>query len=131
VAALVNRAFATFQGLLDAMEKEIIAFERNGVKCEDLIGLGTSVNAHISAIEEALAEFETPSWEQWFSLLEPVSGDMALLKEKSLRKLGEACCKSADEECKKEVLKVLNRVKATKKMIAETLVTVTRDLAHR
>jgi len=129
--ALVNRAFSTFETLLDAMENEIIAFERNGMKCQDLIELGGRVNAHVGAIEEALTQFGAPSHKEWFSLLDPISGDMALLKEKSLRKLGEACCKSADDECKQEVLKVLNGVKATKKIIAETNVEVTRDLAHR
>jgi len=126
--AMVNRVFSSFQRLIDGMQDEITAFERNGLKCDDLVDLTTNMNAHVSAIEKTLAQFEAPSWKQWLSVLEPISKDMAGIKEKSLRKLGEACCKSADEECKEEVLKVLNGVKETKKTIEEALVKVRRDL---
>ena len=128
--ALVSGVFGSFQRLMNGLQDEITAFERNGLKCDDLIDLTTHVNAHINAIEETLAQFEAPPWKQWLSVLRPISNDMALIKEKSLRKLGEACCKSADEECKEQVLKVLHGVKETKKIIGETLVKLTRDLAQ-
>ena len=116
---------------MNAMEEEVNAFREAGMSCEGLSDLETRVNAHVDSIEKALDQFEGPSWAQWRSMLEPISDDMALIKEKSLRKLGEACCKSKEEDCKEAVLKVLESVKAVKRVTAETLSKLPRDFNRR
>jgi len=125
----VHDIFVKLEELVRAMDEEVEAFQEAGMHCEGLSKMTSVLDARLGEIEIKLSMFDDPRYSGWKETMRLLYNDLAGIKEKSLRKLGEACCKSkGGHECRAKVVHVIESLKVVKKAIEDAHAKVNQDL---
>lgn len=125
---IMRGLFRKFEKLLDSMEEQVRAFQAAGMQCKSLSALTDELASTIEEMHQRMSLIGGPSYTDWSAVMELLAKDLANIKEQSLRKLGEACCKSKDAECRDAVLHVLGRVKEARGRIEEASANLDPDV---